>query len=42
MYVKKQQVDLDMGQLSGLKLGKEYDKAVYSHCLFNSYAEYHV
>ena len=40
MYVKKQQVDLDMEQLTGSKLGKEYDKAVYSYCLFNFYAEY--
>ena len=29
-----------MEQLTGLKLGKEYDKAVYCHCLFNLYAEY--
>jgi len=36
MYVKKQQVDLDMEQLTGLKFVKEYDKAVYSYCLFTS------
>jgi len=29
-----------MEQLTGLKLGKEYDKAVYCHSLFNLYAEY--
>ena len=29
MWVKKQQLELDMKQLSGSKLGKEYDKAVY-------------
>ena len=29
-----------MEQLTGLKLGKEYDKAVYCHCWFNVYAEY--
>ena len=40
MYVKKQQVDLDMEQLTGLKFVKEYDKAVYSYCLFNFYAKY--
>ena len=26
---KKQQLELDMEQLTGSKLGKEYDKAVY-------------
>ena len=26
MQVKKQQLELDMEQLSGLKLGKDYDK----------------
>ena len=31
MWVKKQQLELDMKQLSGSKLGKEYDKAVYCH-----------
>ena len=29
-----------MEQLTGSKLGKEYDKAVYCHSLFNLYAEY--
>ena len=29
MWVKKQQLDLDMEQLAGSKLGKEYNKAVY-------------
>ena len=29
MRVKKQQLELDMEQWSGSKLGKEYDKAVY-------------
>ena len=29
-----------MEQLTGLKLGKEYDKAVYCHSLFNLYVEY--
>ena len=31
MQAKKQQLDLDMGQLTGSKLGKEYVKAVYCH-----------
>ena len=29
-----------MEQLTGSKLGKEYAKAIYCHCLFNLYAEY--
>ena len=37
MQVKKQQLDLDMEQLTGSNLAKEYDKAVY--CLFNLYTE---
>ena len=40
MQVKKQQLELDIGQLTGSKLGKEYDKAMLSSCLFNFYAEY--
>ena len=31
MQVKKQQLELDMEQQTGFKLGKEYDKAVYCH-----------
>ena len=31
MQVKKQQLELDMQQLTGSKLGKEYNKAVYCH-----------
>ena len=30
MWVKKQQLEPDMEQLTGSKLGKEYDKAVYT------------
>ena len=38
MWVKKQ---LDMEQLTGSKLGKEYNEAVYYHpALFNLHAEY--
>jgi len=31
MQVKKKQFELDMEQLTGFKLGKEYVKAVYCH-----------
>ena len=31
MWVKKQQLEPDMEQMSGSKLGKEYIKAVYCH-----------
>ena len=31
MQVRKQQLDLDMEQQTGSKLGKEYSKAVYCH-----------
>ena len=31
MQVKKQQLELDMGQQTGFKSGKEYVKAVYCH-----------
>ena len=31
MQVKKQQIELDMEQQAGSKLGKEYIKAVYCH-----------
>ena len=41
MQVKKQQLEPDMEQHTGSKLGKEYVKAVYcSPCLFKLYAEY--
>ena len=41
MQVKKQQLDLDMEQQTGSKIGKEYIKdCVLSSCLFNLYAEY--
>ena len=40
MQVKKQQLELDMEQQTGSKLGKECVKAVYCHRLFNLYAEY--
>ena len=31
MWVKKQQLELNMDQWTGSNLGKEYDKAVYCH-----------
>ena len=31
MQVKKQQLEPEVEQLTGSKLGKEYDKAVYCH-----------
>ena len=40
MQVRKQQLELDMEQQTGSKLGKEYIKAVYCHSNFNFYAEY--
>ena len=33
MQVKKQQLELDMEQQAGSKLGKEYAKAVYRHAV---------
>ena len=39
MRVKKQQLELDMEQWTGSKLGKEYIKAVYCHSV-HLYAEY--
>ena len=40
MQVKKQQLEWDMEQQTGSKLGKEYIKDVVSPYLFNLYAEY--
>ena len=39
MQVKKQQLELDMEQQTGSRLGEEYVKAAIA-CLFNLYAEY--
>ena len=39
MQVKKKQLEPDMEQQTGSKLGKEYLKAIYC-LLFNLYAEY--
>ena len=40
MQVRKQQLELDMGQQTGSKSGKEYVKAVYYHPDYLTYAEY--
>ena len=41
MRVRKQQLELDMEQQTGSKLGKEYVRAAYlSPYLFSLYAEY--
>ena len=37
---QKQQLEMDMEQWTGSKLGKEYVKAVLLPCLFNLYTEY--
>ena len=37
MQVKKQQLELDMEQQTGSKLGKEYDNAVYCHPAYFTY-----
>jgi len=39
MWVKKQQLELDMEQWTGSKLGKEYDKAVYCHPVYFTYMQ---
>ena len=39
MRVKKQQLELDMEQLTGSKLGKEYDKAVYCRLAYLTYVQ---
>ena len=36
MQVKKQQLELDMEQQTGSKLGKEYIKVVYCHSAYLS------
>ena len=39
MQVKKQQLELDMEQQIGYKLGKEYLKAVYCHTAYLTYTQ---
>ena len=39
MQVRKQQLELDMEQQTGSKLGKEYVKAVYCHPVYLAYMQ---
>ena len=39
MQVKKQQLELDMEQQTGSKLGKEHVKAVYCHPAYLTYMQ---
>ena len=39
MQVKKQQLELDMEQWTGCKLGKEPAKAIYCHLAFLTYMQ---
>ena len=39
MQVKKQQLELDMEQQTGSRLGKEYVKAVYCHPAYLTYMQ---
>ena len=39
MQVKKQQLELDVEQWTGPKLGKEYLKAVYCHPAYLTYMQ---
>ena len=39
MQVKKQELELDMEQQTGSKLGKEYIKAVYCHPAYLTYMQ---
>ena len=39
MQVKKQQLELDVEQQTGSKLGKEYVKAVYCHPAYLTYMQ---
>ena len=39
MQVKRQQLELDVKQRTGSKLGKEYSKAVYCHLVYLTYMQ---
>ena len=39
MQVKKEQLELGMEQLTGSKLRKEYDKAIYCHPAYLTYMQ---
>ena len=40
MHIRKQQLELDMEQQTGSKLGKKIHQGILSPCLFKLYAEY--
>ena len=40
MQVKKWQLEVNIEQWTGSKLGKEYDKAVYCHPVYLTFSEY--
>ena len=40
MWVKKQQLEPYVGQVTGSKLGKEYDKTVYCHPAYLTYMQH--
>ena len=39
MQIKKQHLEPDIEQLTGSKLGKKYDKAVYCHLVYLIYMQ---
>ena len=39
MEIRKQQLELDMEQQTGSKLGKDYVKAVYCHPAYSTYMQ---
>ena len=39
MHIKKQELELDMDQQTGSKLGNEYVKAVYCHPAYKTYMQ---
>ena len=39
MQVRKQQLEPDREQLTGTKLGKEYDKAIHCHSAYLTYMQ---
>ena len=39
MHVRKQQLELDIEQQTGSKLGKEYIKAIYCHPAYLTYMQ---
>ena len=42
MQIKKQQLESDMEQQTGSKLGKEYVKAVYCHLAILTYMQEYI